>query len=137
MISKIDHIAIAVSNLDEAVLTYMNVLGCGADAIRIEEVPSEQVRVAFIQVGETKIELLEPMSPESPISKFLEKNGEGMHHIAFLTDSVAMEQERVTALGMRPLGEVRQGAGGKEILFLHPKDTGRVLMELTGKKKEE
>ncbi|MDP8305442.1 MAG: methylmalonyl-CoA epimerase [Candidatus Chlorobium antarcticum] len=134
MITSIDHIAIAVTNLDEAVKTFSAVLGCAPETVQVETVPDEGVRVAFLPVGGTKIELLEPMNDTSPITKFLEKNGDGMHHIAFATDSIKSEQERVTRGGMRTLGEVRQGAGGKEILFLHPKDTNRVLLELTGKK---
>ncbi|MDT9546237.1 MAG: methylmalonyl-CoA epimerase [Chlorobium sp.] len=137
MITSIDHIAIAVTDLDEAVRTFSSVLGCAPETVRIETVPDEGVRVAFLPVGGTKIELLEPIHETSPITRFLEKNGDGMHHIAFATDNINSEQERLTESGMRTLGSVRQGAGGKEILFLHPKDTNRVLLELTGKKPQE
>ena len=93
MITKIDHIAIAVQNLESALETFRNVIGCAPEAIRIEEVSSEKVRVAFIIIGETKIELLEPLSDESPIAKFIAKNGDGMHHIALQTDDINKETE--------------------------------------------
>jgi methylmalonyl-CoA/ethylmalonyl-CoA epimerase len=134
MIKKIDHIAIAVQNLETALGTFMNVLGCDPASIRVEEVPSENVRVAFIPVGDTKIELLEPMNEESPISKFLAKNGDGMHHIAFETSDVANEVERIESLGVQTLGQPKDGAGGKKIVFLHPKQTNRVLLEFAQKK---
>ncbi len=133
MIKKIDHIAIAVQNLETALETFRNVLGCGNRAIRIEEVPSENVRVAFISIGETKIELLEPMSNESPIAKFLAKNGDGMHHIALETDDIDNEVERLRSVNINPLGLPKEGAGGKKIMFLHPKETNRVLLEFAQK----
>ncbi|NTU97779.1 MAG: methylmalonyl-CoA epimerase [Chlorobiaceae bacterium] len=134
MIKKIDHIAIAVQNLETALETFVNVLGCDPGSIRIEEVPTENVRVAFIPVGESKIELLEPMSEESPISKFLSKNGDGMHHIALETDDVANEVKRIEPLGVQTLGQPKEGAGGKTIVFLHPRQTNRVLLEFCQKK---
>lgn len=130
MIKKIDHIAIAVKNLDIALGTFMNVLGCDPGEVHIEEVPAEKVKVAFIPVGETKIELLEPLDDESPVAKFLAKNGEGMHHIALSTEDLPNEIARVLSLGLNPLGEAKTGAGGKQIVFLHPKETNRVLLEL-------
>ncbi|MEI7695064.1 MAG: methylmalonyl-CoA epimerase [Chlorobium sp.] len=133
MIKKIDHIAIAVLNLDSALETFRNILGCADDAIRIEEVTSEKVRVAFISLGESKIELLEPLSNESPIAKFLAKNGEGMHHIALATDNIEEESERLASLNITPLGPPKEGAGGKKIMFLHPKETNRVLLEFAQK----
>jgi methylmalonyl-CoA/ethylmalonyl-CoA epimerase len=133
MIKKIDHIAIAVQNLEAALETFRNVLGCDPGSIRIEEVPSENVRVAFIPVGDTKIELLEPMSEESPISKFLAKNGDGMHHIALETGDIASEASRIDSIGVQTLGPVKEGAGGKKIVFLHPKQTNRVLLEFCQK----
>ncbi|NTV97746.1 MAG: methylmalonyl-CoA epimerase [Chlorobiaceae bacterium] len=134
MIKKIDHIAIAVENLETALETFMNVLGCDPGSIRVEEVPSENVRVAFIPIGESKIELLEPMNEESPISKFIAKNGGGMHHIAFETGDIANEAERLGSLGVQTLGPAKEGAGGKQIVFLHPKQTNRVLLEFCQKK---
>jgi methylmalonyl-CoA/ethylmalonyl-CoA epimerase len=133
MIKKIDHIAIAVQNLESALETFRNVLGCAREAIRIEEVPSENVRVAFISIGETKIELLEPMSNESAIAKFLAKNGDGMHHIAFETDDIEKETERLRSVNINPLGLPKEGAGGKKIMFLHPKETNRVRLEFAQK----
>ncbi len=134
MIKKIDHIAIAVQNLESALDTFRNVIGCGPEAIRIEEVASENVRVAFITIGESKIELLEPLSDESPIAKFLAKNGDGMHHIALETDNIDKETERLASLNIHPLGLPKEGAGGKKIMFLHPKETNRVLIEFAQKK---
>ena len=134
MITKIDHIAIAVQNLESALETFRNVIGCAGEAIRIEEVASEKVRVAFITIGETKIELLEPLSDESPIAKFLAKNGDGMHHIALQTDDINKETERLESLNIKPLSLPKEGAGGKKIMFLHPKETNRVLIEFAQKK---
>ncbi|HWQ26473.1 MAG TPA: methylmalonyl-CoA epimerase [Chlorobaculum sp.] len=130
MINRIDHIAIAVQNLDVALGTFLNVLGCDPGSVVIEEVPAEKVRVAFITIGESHIELLEPLGEDGPVSKFIAKNGEGMHHIALATDNIGDETERVTALGLNPLGEPSTGAGGKKIVFLHPRQTNRVLLEL-------
>ena len=134
MIKKIDHIAIAVQNLESALETFRNILGCAPEAVRIEEVASEKVRVAFITVGESKIELLEPLSDESPIAKFLAKNGDGMHHIALETDDIDKETERLASVNIHPLGLPKEGAGGKKIMFLHPKETNRVLFEFAQKK---
>ena len=134
MITKIDHIAIAVQNLESALETFRNVIGCAGEAIRIEEVASEKVRVAFITVGETKIELLEPLSDESPIAKFIAKNGDGMHHIALQTDDINKETERLESLNIKPLSLPKEGAGGKKIMFLHPKETNNVLIEFAQKK---
>jgi methylmalonyl-CoA/ethylmalonyl-CoA epimerase len=129
MIDRIDHIAIAVENLDSAIDTWVNLLGCDRSTVTIHEVPSEKVRAAFIPVGETKIELLEPLGDDGPIAKFLSKSGEGMHHIALATDDVEAETGRAAALGLTPLGEPSAGAGGKKIVFLHPRQTSRVLVE--------
>ena len=134
MINKIDHIAIAVTNLESALETFTHILGCAPEAIRIEEVASEKVKVAFITIGETKIELLEPLSDESPIAKFLAKNGDGMHHIALETDDIDKETQRLASLNIKPLGLPKEGAGGKKIMFLHPKETNRVLIEFAQKK---
>ena len=90
--------------------------------------------MAFITVGETKIELLEPLSDESPIAKFIAKNGDGMHHIALETDDIDKETERLATFNIKPLGLPKEGAGGKKIMFLHPKETNRVLIEFAQKK---
>jgi methylmalonyl-CoA/ethylmalonyl-CoA epimerase len=129
MIDRLDHIAIAVQNLDSAIETWTNLLGCDRSSVAIHEVPSEKVRAAFIPIGETKIELVEPLGDDGPIAKFLSKSGEGMHHIALATDGVETDAERVSELGLKPLGEPSAGAGGKKIVFLHPRQTNRVLVE--------
>jgi methylmalonyl-CoA/ethylmalonyl-CoA epimerase len=129
MIDRIDHIAIAVENLESAIDTFVNILGCDRSAVAIHEVAAEKVRVAFIPVGQTKIELLEPLGDNGPIAKFLSKSGEGMHHIALATDGIEKEAERASSVGLTPLGEVSEGAGGKKIIFLHPRQTNRVLVE--------
>jgi methylmalonyl-CoA/ethylmalonyl-CoA epimerase len=129
MIERIDHIAIAVQNLDNAIDTFVSLLGCDRSSVVIHEVPAEKVRAAFIPVGQTKIELLEPLGDDGPVAKFLSKNGEGMHHIALATDGVVEESKRVTELGLTLLGEPSTGAGGKKIVFLHPRQTNRVLVE--------
>ena len=117
MISNIDHIAIAVRNLDSAVERFRALTGVGPDDIRIEEVPSENVRVAFIPIGDSKIELLEPLSDESPLSKFLEKRGDGLHHIALETDDLETETRRAESSGIAPLSAPSMGAGNKKIVF--------------------
>jgi methylmalonyl-CoA/ethylmalonyl-CoA epimerase len=130
MINRIDHIAIAVQDLEAALGTFLDILGCDRESVTIEEVPSEKVRVAFIPIGQTHIELLQPLGEDGAVSKYLAKNGEGMHHIALATDDLAEETGRVTGLGLNPLGQPSTGAGGKQIVFLHPRQTNRVLVEL-------
>ena len=135
MISRIDHIGVAVRSLDQAVPFYENALGlkCG----RTEEVKSQKVKTAFFTVGEVQIELLEPTSEESPVAKFIEKNGEGVHHIAFFTDDVPGQLSTAEKAGCRLVHEVPfEGAGGKLVAFLHPKSTLGVLMEFCSEKKE-
>lgn len=126
---KINHIGIAVHNLDSSVQFYTNVLGL--KLLGIETVESEQVRIAFLEIGETKIELLEPLSQESAIAKHLEKRGEGIHHIALEVDGI---EERLTELTESKIQliheEPKPGAHGSKIAFLHPKSTGSVLYEL-------
>ena len=129
---KIDHLGIAVNNLDEALKFYHEILGLPLKGI--EEVPQQKVRVAFLPTGESKFELLEPTDPESPIAKFIEKRGTGIHHIALRVDDVQAEFERMKALGVRFIGEKpTQGAGGAKIIFIHPKSTNGVLLELCEK----
>lgn len=128
MITRIDHIGIAVRSLAEATRFYEEALGIRAG--RTEEVPSQQVRTTFLEIGEVHLELLEPTSPESPIARFLEKRGEGIHHIAYATDDVGHQLERARDAGVRLLNEVPvPGAGGKLVAFLHPKSTFGVLTE--------
>lgn len=128
MIQKIDHLGIAVKSLDESVPYYEKVLGFKCE--KREEVLSQKVKTAFFHVGEVHLELLEPTSPESPIAKFLEKNGEGVHHVAFYTDNIAGQLKQASDAGCRLIHEVPfQGAANKLVAFLHPKSTHGVLTE--------
>ena len=133
MLKKIDHIGFAVYSIDKARKFYENVLGLTCE--RIEEVPSQKVRTAFFTVGETHIELLEPTDPSSPIAKFLEKKGEGMHHIGYLSDDIEGQLEQAEKNGCTLINSAPvQGAGEKRIAFLHPKSTHYVLTEICEKK---
>jgi methylmalonyl-CoA/ethylmalonyl-CoA epimerase len=128
MITKIDHLGIAVHSLDEAITYYENVLGLTCEGR--EEVESQQVRTAFFAAGDVHIELLEPMSEESPIAKFLAKNGPGIHHLAFATDGITGQLAHAKEQGARLIHEVPfTGAGDKLVAFLHPKSTFGVLTE--------
>lgn len=128
MISKIDHLGIAVKDLGEAVAYYEKTLGLKCE--HIEEVESQRVRTAFFTVGETHLELLEPTSEDSPVAKFLEKNGEGIHHVAFGTDDINGQLRVAQEAGARLIHETPiDGAGGKLVAFLHPKSTHGVLTE--------
>jgi methylmalonyl-CoA/ethylmalonyl-CoA epimerase len=128
MIQKIDHLGIAVRSLDESVDYYENVLGLRCEGR--EEVESQKVRTAFFSVGDTHIELLEPTSAESPIAKFLETRGEGIHHIAFGTDDIEGQLGKAAGAGARLIHEVPfEGAADKLVAFLHPKSTHGVLTE--------
>lgn len=131
--THIEHIGIAVANLKEAMAFYENVLGL--TCYKIEEVPDQKVRTAFFKIGQTKIELLESTDPEGPVGKFIEKKGEGIHHIAFAVEKI--EEQLVTAAekGIRLIDcKPRKGAEGLDIAFLHPKATSGVLIELCEKK---
>lgn len=128
MIQQIDHIGIAVKSLDEGVAYYERTLGLHCEGR--EEVASQKVKTAFFHVGEVHIELLEPTSPESPIAKFLEKNGEGIHHIAFRTNDITGQLKQAADSGCRLIHEVPfEGAANKLVAFLHPKSTHGVLTE--------
>lgn len=133
MLLKIDHLGIAVKSLEEGVRYYEEVLGLKCE--HREEVESQKVRTAFFTVGETHLELLEPTSPESPIAKFLEKNGEGIHHVAFATDGIEDQLARASQAGCKLIHEKPfEGAGGKMVAFLHPKSTHGVLTEFCAPK---
>lgn len=129
MLKKIDHIGMAVRSIDKARVFYEKVLGLVCEGI--EEVEAQKVRTAFFSLGDTHIELLEPTGPESPIAKFLEKRGEGIHHIAYVSDNVEEQLEQAREFGCRLINDKPvQGAGGKKIAFLHPKSTHGVLTEV-------
>ena len=129
--SHIEHIGIAVENLNESISYYENVLGLKCYAI--EEVADQKVRTAFFKVGDTKIELLESTEPDGPIGKFIEKKGPGIHHIAFAVPNVKEALEQAAKNGVRLIDEnPRKGAEGLNIGFLHPKSTFGVLTEFCG-----
>jgi len=131
-ISHIEHIGIAVKNIDESIKYYEEVLGLKCYAI--EEVKDQKVKTAFFMVGQTKIELLEPTWPDGPIGKFIEKKGEGIHHLAFATKDLSNTLGEVEAKGVQLIDkQPRKGAEGLNIAFLHPKSTGGVLTELCEK----
>ncbi len=135
MITKIDHLGIAVQSLDQAVPYYEKALGLKCE--RREEVASQKVRTAFFSVGDVHLELLEPTGPESPIAKYLEKNpAGGIHHIAFSVDDVESQLRQASGAGVKLIHEKPfDGAGGKRVAFLHPKSTFGVLTELCMPKK--
>jgi methylmalonyl-CoA/ethylmalonyl-CoA epimerase len=132
--THIEHIGIAVSDLDAAVKLYEKILG--TTCYNIEEVADQKVRTAFFRVGETKIELLQSTDPEGPIGKFIEKKGEGIHHIAFAVRDIESQLVEASSRDIRLIDLTpRKGAEGLDIAFLHPKSTGGVLVELCENKK--
>ena len=132
MLKKIDHIGIAVHSIEQARIFYEQTLGLVCE--RIEEVTEQKVKTAFFALGDTHIELLEPTDPDSPIAKFLEKRGQGFHHIAYQSDNLNDQLDTAKQSGCKLINEHPvQGAGGKHIAFLHPKSTGGVLTELCEK----
>jgi len=131
---KVEHIGIAVKDLSASISLYERLLG--SPCYKTERVDSEQVNTAFFQTGETKIELLQGLLPESTITRFVEKKGEGIHHIAFEVTDIHSEMQRLAAAGFTLLNEVpKAGADNKWICFLHPKDTNGVLIELCMERK--
>lgn len=131
-ISHIEHIGIAVNNLEESITYYEEVLGFKCYAI--EEVKDQKVKTAFFMVGQTKIELLESSDPEGPIGKYIEKKGEGVHHIAFATGNLESALNEADGKGIQLIDKhPRKGAEGLNIAFLHPKSTHGVLTELCEK----
>jgi methylmalonyl-CoA epimerase len=128
MLTKIDHLGIAVTSLEKARQFYENVLGLVCE--KEEVVASQQVRIAFYRLGEVRVELLEPTSAASPIAKFLETRGEGIHHLAYQTDDITRQLASASAAGCRLINETPIiGAGGKQVAFLHPKSSHGVLTE--------
>ena len=131
MIKKVDHVSIAVNNLEEGLKTFESLLGIKPS--HTEEVPDQGIKAAMIMVGDVEIELIEPTNTESGFAKFLEKKGEGIHHICFEVDDVDKELESLAAKGVDLIDKQgRQGLAGK-IGFLHPRSTKGVLIELAQK----
>lgn len=129
MFEKIDHVGIAVADLEKALAFYRDQLGLEFKGT--EEVEEQKVRVAFFPVGESKIELLESTDPTGPVGKFIEKKGEGVHHLSFRVSDIEGKLKELKERGVALIDEQpRYGAGGAKIAFLHPKSTGGVLIEL-------
>lgn len=126
--SRIDHLGIAVRSIEEASRFYRD--GLGLQCTGVEEVPGQKVRVVFFPLGEVRIELLEPTAADSPIARFLEKKGPGLHHVAYLVDDLPATLAALKAAGVRLIDEEpRDGAHNMRIAFAHPKSTGGVLTE--------
>jgi methylmalonyl-CoA/ethylmalonyl-CoA epimerase len=125
---QIDHIAIAVNNVESAAKEYQQALG--VSNVEFETVESEGVRIAIIHLNNGRIELMEPTNDSSPIKKFLEKRGEGLHHVALETDNIEGEVERMQGCGIQFLGKIRAGSAGTKVTFIHPKSLHGVLAEL-------
>ena len=125
---KIDHIAIAVDNVEESAKIYQQALG--ADHVEFETVESEGVKIAIIELENGRIELMQPTNDSSPIKKFLDKKGQGLHHMALDTDNIEDEVERMEGCGIQFLGKIRPGSAGTKVIFIHPKSLNGVLTEL-------
>lgn len=129
MLTKINHMGVAVNSLAETIPFYRDQLGMAFKGT--EEVQEQQVRVAFMEIGESKIELLEPTSADSPIAKFLEKNGPGIHHVAYEVTDIVAAIAKLESDGARMIDKTpRKGAHGAQIAFVHPKSSNGVLTEL-------
>nr|WP_315418938.1 methylmalonyl-CoA epimerase [uncultured Pedobacter sp.] len=127
--NKIEHIGIAVKDLNSSIAVYQKLLN--TDCYKTEQVASELVNTAFFKTGENKVELLQATAPDSAIAKFIEKKGEGIHHIAFLVDDILVEMERLHKEGFILLNDSpKKGADNKMVCFVHPKDTNGVLIEI-------
>ncbi|WP_079516346.1 methylmalonyl-CoA epimerase [Rossellomorea marisflavi] len=130
---KVDHIGVAVRSIEDALPFYEGVLGI--PLLKVEEVDNQGVKVAFLDAGNLKIELLEPISDQSPVSGFIEKRGEGLHHIAFSVETIEERIQELKEKGVRMIDEnPKTGAGGASVAFLHPKSSKGVLYELCEKK---
>jgi methylmalonyl-CoA/ethylmalonyl-CoA epimerase len=125
---KIDHIAIAVNDVVESAKVYQQALG--VDSVEFETVESEGVKIAIIELENGRIELMQPTNDSSPIKKFLDKKGQGLHHMALETDNIEGEVERMEGCGIQFLGKVRPGSAGTKVTFIHPKSLNGVLTEL-------
>jgi methylmalonyl-CoA/ethylmalonyl-CoA epimerase len=129
LFGRIDHIGVAVSSIEDSIALYRDSFGM-AEQHR-ETVEEQGVKAVLLEVGEGHVELIEPLSPDSGVAKFIERNGEGMHHVAYQTDDIDAALERVKAAGLRLIDEeARVGIRGSRVAFLHPKGTGGVLTEL-------
>ena len=125
---KIDHVAIAVNDVEESAKIYQQALG--ADDVEFETVESEGVKVAIIHLENGRVELMQPTNDASPIRKFLDKKGEGLHHMALETDNIEGEVKRMEGCGIQFLGQIRPGSAGTKVTFIHPKSLHGVLAEL-------
>jgi methylmalonyl-CoA/ethylmalonyl-CoA epimerase len=125
---RIDHVAIAVNDLDQAIKNYQKIFD--TNNIEVEVVGNEKVRVAMINLEDTRIELMEPTEESSTIAKYLEQHGEGIHHIAITADNIEQDMSRASVNGMKILGQLRTGSYGRKITFIHPKSLNGVLLEL-------
>ena len=125
---KIDHIAIAVNDVEKSAKIYQEALG--VDGVEFETVESEGVKLAIIYLDNGRIELMQPINDESPIKKFLDKKGQGLHHMALQTDNINDEVERMEGCGIQFLGKIRPGSEGTKVIFIHPKSLSGVLAEL-------
>lgn len=133
MLRKIEHLGIAVTSISESLHLFEALLG--TSCYKVEEVESEHVKTAFLQIGESKIELLEATDPSSPIAKYLEKKGQGIHHIAFEVEDIEAEISRLKNEGFELIHQsAKDGADNKLIAFLHPRSTEGVLVELCQEK---
>ncbi len=136
MIKKIDHIAIAVTDLEEAAKFYKDILGLTLS--HVETVTGQKAKVGFLKIGESNIELIQPSEPDSPLSKFLETKGQGIHHICFEVDNIEVELKAFLEKGASMIDQKpRQGAHGTKVAFVHPKSSGGVLIELSEVPKED
>ncbi len=128
MLKKIDHIGIAVADLEAAIKKYADITG--KPAAHKEIVPEHKVTTAFFPIGETRLELLKGIDPDSSISKFIEKRGEGIHHICFEVEDLAQVKRALSQQGLEFVDTPERGAVGSKVAFIHPKSTGGILMEL-------
>ncbi len=134
-VRQIDHIGIAVRSIEQATVLFRDILGL--EHLGDDLVEDQGVKVAFFKAGEVKIELLEPLSPDSPVGRFLDKRGQGVHHVALRTDDIEAASAHLSAEGLKVLYDApRDGAHGKLINFIHPADTFGVLLELTQRRGE-
>ena len=131
---KIDHIAIAVNDVEESAKIYQQALG--VDNVEFETVESEGVKIAIIHLENARIELMQPTNDTSPIKKFLDKKGQGLHHMALETENIEGEVNRMEGCGIQFLGNVRPGSAGTKVIFIHPKSLHGVLTELCAHPKD-